>query len=129
MSKYFPTRTIATLVSGKAMLPEGVGFYEACGELFDFLTQSRQTNLSFFNRGHKWCQSVLTEQYPQFVDADCGLGRELVEQYVAGIEARYGVELPVQPADRPFLHLSPTEEWASAKGITLEEAQKTSIEI
>lgn len=129
MTKYFPTRIIATLVSGKYMLPEKTGLYQACGELFDYLTQDEQTNLAFFNRGATWCQSVLGEQYPQFIDANCGLGREAVEAYIAKIESQYGTELPVQPADRPFMNLSPHEEWANAKGLSPDEAKKTVIEV
>ena len=127
MTKYFPTQTIATLVSGRMMLPKGVHFYSGCADLFDWLTQDKQTNAAFFNRGAVWCQSVLAEQYPEFINLDCGRGREAVDKFVAELEAQYGTELPVQPADRPFLKLELIEEWPNAKGISIDEAKKSSF--
>ena len=129
MPKEFPLRVVATLVSGKMMLAEGVGFYEGCAEIFDYLSQGEQTNLAFLNRGNSWCQSVLAEQYPMFVGIDCGKGREAVEACLSNLCAQYGEFLLVQPADRPYLSLSPEEEWANAKGISQEEAEQQVVRV
>ena len=129
MSKEFPLRVVATMVSGKMMLAEGVDFYKGCAEIFDYLSQGKQTNLAFSNRGALWCLSVLAEQYPQFVGIDCGKGRAAVEFCLVRLCAQYGELLPVQPADRPFLSLPPEEEWANTKGITQEEAKQQVIRV
>lgn len=121
---------IASLVSGKALFPKDCGgIYNYCAELFDYLTQSKNTNAAFFNRGSDWCASVLGEQYPQFIEVQCEPTWEGVEARVGQLEKEHGKTLPVQVADRPFLELSHEEEWANIKGVSPEELEGTIIRI
>ena len=113
----FHISIVATLASQRMLLDTSkTSFYDHCGEIFDFITQGRRFSLEFYARGILFCKSVLGQQYPQLTSIECGLGVHAVNQCLEKLIAEHGEYLDVQPADRPFLTMSPQEDLAFLNG-------------